>query len=88
MVEVLEKSNQIQEVEKREEKKYRRIAGITLWRIFAYLIIYSVLGYIIETLFGVARYRYVRKQAKLFIWPFLCYLWNWCHCYDNIFTTF
>ena len=31
----------------------KKIFGYTIWRILAYFIIYSVLGYIIETLFGI-----------------------------------
>ncbi len=34
-------------------KTKRKIFGYTIWRILAYFIIYSVLGYIIETLFGI-----------------------------------
>ena len=34
-------------------KKKFKIFGYTIWRILAYFIIYSVLGYIIETLFGI-----------------------------------
>ena len=36
-----------------KQKKKFRIFGYTIWRILAYFIIYSVLGYIIETLFGI-----------------------------------
>lgn len=38
---------------KKETKKKFTILGFSIWRIFAYFIIYSVLGYIIETLFGI-----------------------------------
>ena len=34
-------------------KKRFKLFGYTLWRILAYFIIYSVLGYIIETIFGI-----------------------------------
>ena len=34
-------------------KKTFTILGISIWRILVYLIIYSVLGYVIETLFGI-----------------------------------
>lgn len=55
--EINEKQNiQIEEdnVEKqnRTSIKKRTINGISIWRILAYFIIYSVLGYIIETLYG------------------------------------
>lgn len=36
-----------------KSKKKFKIFGYTIWRILAYFIIYSVLGYIIETLFGI-----------------------------------
>ena len=36
----------------KEEKKSLTIFGVSIWRIFAYFIIYSVIGYIIETVFG------------------------------------
>ena len=34
------------------QKKKRTINGISIWRILAYFIIYSVLGYMIETIYG------------------------------------
>ena len=36
-----------------KQKKKFKIFGYSIWRILAYFIIYSVLGYIIETLFGI-----------------------------------
>ena len=36
-----------------KEKKKIAILNFSIWRIFAYFIIYSVLGYVIETLFGI-----------------------------------
>lgn len=35
-----------------KKKKVRTINGISLWRILAYFIIYSIAGYIIETIYG------------------------------------
>ena len=35
------------------KKRSFTIMGISIWRILAYFIIYSVLGYIIETIFGI-----------------------------------
>ena len=35
-------------------KKSVTILGISIWKLFAYFIIYSFIGYIIETLFGIA----------------------------------
>ena len=41
-------------MEKRIERKKEEftILGISIWRLFAYFIIYSVVGFVIETLFG------------------------------------
>ena len=36
----------------KKERKRITINGISIWRILAYFIIYSVAGYIIETLYG------------------------------------
>ena len=36
-----------------KQKKKCKIFGYSIWRILAYFIIYSVLGYIIETIFGI-----------------------------------
>ena len=52
-----EKDTEIEETndktqENTDIKKKRTINGISIWRILAYFIIYSVLGYIIETIYG------------------------------------
>lgn len=44
-----------------DEKKYVTIFGRTSWRIFAYFIIYSIIGFFVETIFGIIKYRNVRK---------------------------
>ena len=54
MEEVLDnKKEEIQHKENiKKERKRITINGISIWRILAYFIIYSVAGYIIETLYG------------------------------------
>jgi len=49
-----EVKNTIETVKKEAEinKKFT-IIGLSIWRIMAYFIIYSVVGYIIETIFGI-----------------------------------
>ena len=47
-----QENNTTEEVNKNAVKKKRTINGISIWRILAYFIIYSVLGYIIETIYG------------------------------------
>lgn len=44
----MEQTNEI-----KKEKKKLTLMGISIWRILAYFIIYSFLGYVIETLFGI-----------------------------------
>lgn len=59
---VIEKSNKEAEIDNKLEqtntkttnqKKKFTIMGLSVWRILAYFIIYSVVGYIIETIFGI-----------------------------------
>ena len=38
--------------QEKTEKKQFTVFGFTIWRLMAYFIIYSILGYIVETLFG------------------------------------
>ena len=54
MEEVMDKENEVlkNEVNNKERKRIT-INGISIWRILAYFIIYSVAGYIIETLYGI-----------------------------------
>ena len=51
-VENVKKENEELNAENRKTKKRLTINGISIWRILAYFIIYSVAGYIIETLYG------------------------------------
>ncbi len=47
-----EKVDKAKENKENKIKKKRTINGISIWRILAYFIIYSVAGYIIETIYG------------------------------------
>lgn len=47
----IDKSNK--EAKMNNKKKKITIMGLSVWRILAYFIIYSVVGYIIETIFGI-----------------------------------
>ncbi len=51
-VENVKKENKELNAENKKAKKRLTINGISIWRILAYFIIYSVAGYIIETLYG------------------------------------
>lgn len=70
----MEKYNMEKEVEVKE-KKHIKIAGITLWRIVAYFIIYSVVGFIIETIFGVLT-KGVLESRKSFLYGPFCSIYG------------
>ncbi|MGN1302669.1 MAG: hypothetical protein ACI4VO_03365 [Clostridia bacterium] len=54
---------------KKEKKKFT-ILGIDLWEILAYFIIYSIAGYIIETLFALVRYGVLESRQSFLYGPF------------------
>ena len=58
-----------------KEKKHIKIAGITLWRIVAYFIIYSVVGFTIETIFGVLT-KGVLESRKSFLYGPFCSIYG------------
>ena len=58
-----------------KEKKHIKIEGITLWRIVAYFIIYSVAGFIIETIFGVLT-KGVLESRKSFLYGPFCAIYG------------
>lgn len=51
-------------------KKSFKILGISIWRIFAYFIIYSVIGYIIETIFGIVTKGLWESRQSFLYGPF------------------
>lgn len=64
-----EKHEQVKEA-KREEKTKKKftIAGISIWRLLAYFIIYSVAGFIIETVFGLLTKGVIEsRQSSLYL---------------------
>ena len=73
MEQVLEKEEINQEnikIDTKKEKKHLKILGITFWRLFAYFIIYSVIGFIVETLFGMAKYGTFESRQSFLYGPF------------------
>ena len=54
----------------KNEKKSFTILGVSIWRIFAYFIIYSVIGYIIETLFGIVTKGVWESRQSFLYGPF------------------
>lgn len=53
----------------KEKKKYT-ILGISIWELLAYFIIYSIAGYIIETLFALVRYGVLESRQSFLYGPF------------------
>ncbi len=52
------------------EKKTFKIAGISIWRILAYFVIYSFMGYIIETIYAFILYGVVESRQSFLYGPF------------------
>ena len=57
-----------------KESKFQ-ILGVDIWRIFAYFVIYSILGYIIETLFGIVT-KGVWESRKSFLYGPFCAIYG------------
>lgn len=59
-------------MEKRIERKKEEftILGISIWRLFAYFIIYSVVGFVIETLFGLLTKGLLESRKSFLYGPF------------------
>ena len=58
------------EKEKIHAKKGFTIFGISIWRILAYFIIYSIAGYIIETVFGLLTKGVIESRKSFLYGPF------------------
>lgn len=61
----LEKNN-----EENKAKKNKTIFGFSIWRLIAYFIIYSVLGFIIETAFGAVTKGVIESRKSFLYGPF------------------
>lgn len=59
----------IEKVENKTKKKFK-IMGISIWRLLAYFIIYSVAGYIIETTFGLVTKGVIESRQSFLYGPF------------------
>ena len=70
-VENVKKENEELNAENKKTKKRLTINGISIWRILAYFIIYSVAGYIIETLYGMIT-KGVWESRQSFLYGTFC----------------
>lgn len=68
--EIIVEDNQQKNVVKSKEKKQIKLFGYSIWRILAYFIIYSVIGYIIETLFGIVTKGVWESRQSFLYGPF------------------
>lgn len=71
-----------------EENKESKTLGISIWKIFAYFILYSFLGYIIETIFGIITTGLWQCRQSFLYGPFLRDIWSRGCYYYNFFTIF
>lgn len=73
MEKTMEKENileQGKEVVEKKLKKKKTIMGISVWRMLAYFIIYSVVGFVIETLFGLVTKGVIESRRSFLYGPF------------------
>lgn len=62
-------------MEENKKNKHITICGISIWRIFAYFIIYSVVGFVIETIFGILT-KGVLESRKSFLYGPFCSIYG------------
>lgn len=55
---------------KAKNERSKTVFGFSIWRLLGYFIIYSILGYIIETLFGVATKGVIESRKSFLYGPF------------------
>lgn len=75
MEEIMEKVDEVENIVKQreeihKEKKKFTIMGISIWRMLAYFIIYSVVGFIIETAFGFVTKGVIESRKSFLYGPF------------------
>lgn len=62
-------------VKNEKKKKQFTIAGITIWRLMLYFFIYSIIGFIIETIFGLIT-KGVLESRKSFLYGPFCAIYG------------
>lgn len=64
--------NEVKEVvtEKQEERKQFTVLGFTVWRVLAYFVIYSFLGFAIETAYGMITKGVIESRQSFLYGPF------------------
>lgn len=54
----------------KNQKEEFKILGYNIWRIFGYFIIYSVVGYLLETAFGIVTKGVIESRKSFLYGPF------------------
>lgn len=67
----MEERNEVKNVEAKQKRKHT-ICGISIWRILAYFIIYSIFGWMIETLFGLVTKGVIESRRSSLHIPVCC----------------
>ena len=57
-------------MEEIKKKEHIKICGISIWRILAYFVVYSVAGFIIETIFGILTKGVLESRQSFLYGPF------------------
>ncbi|MCI8471259.1 MAG: hypothetical protein HFJ35_07410 [Clostridia bacterium] len=61
---------------------------INIWKIFIYFILYSFLGYLIETIYGIITTGLWECRQSFLYGPFLRYIWSRCRNHYSICPVF
>lgn len=67
----------------KKEKEHIKICGISIWRILAYFVVYSVAGFIIETIFGLLT-KGVLESRKSFLYGPFCSIYGLGAVFNDI----
>ena len=70
VLEELENEEREELKEEKNEKKPFTILGFTVWRILAYFVVYSFLGFVIETIYGMITKGVIESRQSFLYGPF------------------
>ena len=68
--EIEDETKQLQAVSEEKNKKQFSIFGITIWRILAYFVLYSILGFFVETIFAFLAEGVIESRKSFLYGPF------------------
>lgn len=66
----IEKTLEYKQELKEDQEQSKENSKISIWRILAYFIIYSVIGFIVETIFGLIKYGVLESRQSFLYGPF------------------